>query len=299
VTNRPTDQATNRPSDQVGFLVYWFLAGLLLALLAGDKSPATIVTLLVPLALLAGVAIGRLVEALDRPTLLDNGALYLALLLPVIAFGIAAWLSPSSLFGGRFASLERRIQTVELIVLFVLLLALITLAVRYVLRLRARGTALALGLCALGVLGVLMLHSAWAVGYQISAGEPLALSVTLPKTRLLIGDLDDLAGQLKGQQTEIVVDPALQLPLAWYLREYRNVTYVRLTATPKVPLVLVAQENEAAAKPLLGGYAAQRYRLQAVWTPVAWQGIDWVRWLLYREAPASPGGLEVFLYVKQ
>jgi len=298
-TNRPTDQATNRPSDQVGFLVYWFLAGLLLVLLAGGKPPAALVTLLVPLALLAGVAIGRLVEALDRLTLLDNGALYLALLLPVIAFGIAAWLSPSSLFGGRFASLERRIQTVELIVLFVLLLALITLAVRYVLRLRARGTALALGLCALGFLGVLMLHSAWAVGYQISAGEPLALSVTLPKTRLLIADVDDLAGQLKGNQTEIVVDPALQRPLAWYLREYRNVTYVRLTATPKAPLVLVAQENEATAKPLLAGYAAQRYRLQSVWTAAALPGTDWVRWLLYREAPASPGGLEALLYVKQ
>ena len=298
-TNRPSDQVTNRPTDQLSFLGYWFLAGLLLALLAGDKSPAAIVTLLVPLTLLAGVAIGRLVEALDRPTLLDNGALYLALLLPLIAFGIAAWLNPSSLFGGRFASLERRIQTVELIVLFVLLLALITLAVRYVLRLRARGTALAMGLCALGVLGVLTLHSAWAVGYQISAGEPLALSVTLPKTRTLIRDIDDLAGQLKGNQTEIVVDPALQLPLAWYLREYRNVSYVRLTATPKAPLVLVAQENEAAVKTLLGGYAAQRYRLQSVWTPAAWPGIDWVRWLLYREAPASPGGMEALLYVKR
>jgi len=289
----------SQPTSLAGFLCYWFLAGLLLALLAGAKSPAAIVTLLVPLALLAGVAIGRLVETLDRPTLLDNGALYLALLLPVIAFGIAAWLNPSSLFGGRFASLERRIQTVELIVLFVLLLALITLAVRYVLRLRARGTALALGLCALGVLGVLTLHSAWAVGYQISAGEPLALSVTLPKTRLLIADVDDLAGQLKGNQTEIVVDPALQLPLGWYLREYRNVSYSRLTATPKAPLVLVAQENEAAAKPLLGGYAAQRYSLQSVWTPAAWQVIDWVRWLLYRQAPASPGGLEALLYVKR
>jgi len=299
VTNRPSDQATNRPTDQLSFLGYWFLAGLFLALLAGDKSPAALVPLLVPLALLAGVAIGRLVEALDRPTLLDNGALYLALLLPVIAFGIAAWLSPSSLFGGRFASLERRIQMIELVVLFVLLLALITLAVRYVLRLRARGTALALGLCTLGVLGVLTLHSAWAVGYQVSTGEPLAWSVTLPKTRLLIADVDDLAGQLKGNQTEIVVDPALQLPLGWYLREYRNVSYSRLTTTPKAPLVLVAQENEAAAKPLLGGYAAQRYRLQSVWTPAAWQVIDWVRWLLYRQAPASPGGLEALLYVKQ
>jgi uncharacterized protein (TIGR03663 family) len=290
---------SGQPTSLAGFLGYWFLAGLLLALLAGGKSPAAIVTLLVPLALLAGVAIGRLVEALDRPTLLDNGALYLALLLPLIAFGIAAWLSPSSLFGGRFASLEKRILTVELIVLFVLLLALITLAVRYILRLRAAGTAVALALFALGILGVLTLHSSWAVGYHTSAGEPLALSVTLPKTRLLIADVDDLAGQLKGQQTEIVVDPALQLPLAWYLREYRNVTYVRLTATPKAPLVLVAQENEATAKPLLAGYAAQRYRLQAVWTPAALQGIDWARWLLYREAPASPGGLEALLYVKQ
>jgi uncharacterized protein (TIGR03663 family) len=288
-----------QPTPLAGFLGCWFLAGLLLALLASDKSPAAVVTLLVPLALLAGAAIGRLVEVLDRTTLLDNGALYLALLLPVIAFGIAAWLSPSSLFGGRFASLERRIQTVELIVLFVLLLALITLAVRYILRLRTRGTAIALGLFALGILGVLTLHSSWAVAYHTSAGEPLALSVTLPKTRTLIEDIGDLAGQLKGQQTEIVVDPALQLPLGWYLREYRNVTYSRLTAIPKVPLVLVAQEDEATAKPLLAGYAAQRYRLQAVWTPAALQGIDWVRWLLYREAPASPGGLEALLYVKQ
>jgi hypothetical protein len=50
---------------------------------------------------------------------------------------------------------------------------------------------------------------------------------------------------------------------------------------------------------LLGGYAAQRYRLQAAWTPAALAGIDWARWLLYREAPASPGGLEALLYVKQ
>ena len=63
--------------------------------------------------------------------------------------------------------------------------------------------------------------------------------------------------------------------------------------------MLVAQENEATAKPLLAGYAAQRYRLQSVWTAAALPGTDWVRWLLYREAPASPGGLEALLYVKQ
>jgi predicted membrane-bound mannosyltransferase len=91
-------------------------------------------------------------------------------------------------------------------------------------------------------------------------------------------------------------------PWGWYLRDlpvgYYDMSDPDLTSLG--PLMLVADPNHAVMDPRLRGYVARRFRLRVWWVPDWGKAgpIDWVRWMVFREAWSPTATMDEWLYVK-
>jgi len=268
--------------------VAWAVLGLLIALLSHPHTPATLVVPMVPLTLLAAQGIGRFLASLEWQNAPALVGLAVTLLLVYYAvFGLAN-LVP--LFGGRFASLERQIQTVETVI-GISLLILIFIFIAYLVR-QTGLTGLVQSLCLLllVILVVNMVHQADQVAFYRanSPNEPMVLSPTSVDVKMLVADLKDLA-RLSGTETmAIQVDARYRLPLAWYLRDFRDVRFLGQVGTkPETPVVIAPADQEKTLKTALKGYGSDRYQLRATWTSSQSAVGEWLAWLVQRFQPAA------------
>ncbi|MCX7669935.1 MAG: hypothetical protein N2439_07680, partial [Anaerolineae bacterium] len=78
--------------------------------------------------------------------------------------------------------------------------------------------------------------------------------------------------------------------LRWELRDLPNLRVVKALPTDRAPLAITAADATAAPGPTYGGaeFAVLRW-----WRPDVLRGTEaWVRWLIYREVPATARGSE-------
>ncbi|MDE3076396.1 MAG: NHL repeat-containing protein, partial [Chloroflexota bacterium] len=104
-------------------------------------------------------------------------------------------------------------------------------------------------------------------------------------------------------------------PFAWYLRDYKNMSYVgTLNSPPDQPVVITAADNDAADKSQLSNYVGNRYKLRWWFSedyrdltlPKAAQSITdpamrktlW-NWLTLRETPSPPGSYDFDLWIRK
>jgi hypothetical protein len=199
-------------------------------------------------------------------------------------------MNPSSLFGGRFVSLEKRIQNVTAVVLIVIILGLVAAAAWYAYRLRLKGTLLVIA-SAMGIaLTVFTMHSMWQLNHvdRANATEPIVLRRTAPDVALLLSDLQEVSRRLGDDTISITVDDRVGQPVRWYLRQFLNVSTARVGSATKTPIVIVpADGKDAASKSLGRAYVNQRYRLRSTFAPEA--PLDrWLRWAHVREQVNPP-----------
>lgn len=288
VSVNAVERSWTSPLIPVG--VTWAVLGLLIALLSHPHTPATLVVPMVPLTLLAAQGIGRFLASLkwqDAPAVVGLAA---ALLLVYYAvFGLAN-LVP--LFGGRFASLERQIQTVEMMIgvgLLILLLIFIAYLVRQA---GLTGLLQSVGLLLLVILAVNMVHQADQVAFYRanSPNEPMVLAPTSEDVKILAADLKDLSRLSGTEGMAIQADARYRLPLAWYLRDFRDVRFSGQVGTkPEAPVVIAPADQEKTLKTALKGYGSDRYQLRATWTSPQSAIAEWLTWLVKRFQPAAEG----------
>jgi hypothetical protein len=81
--------------------------------------------------------------------------------------------------------------------------------------------------------------------------------------------------------------------LVWQLRNLRNLTIVNslAEASPANALITPATVNEGLqlGEPYLG----QDFKVNAIWAPVGLPVKELISWLIYREDPTVPAGIEV------
>jgi uncharacterized protein (TIGR03663 family) len=273
------------------FLLYWMVAAAVIYTLAGKKAPGNVLLLVLPLALLASLFIGRFWDQLARAAAWGAEGLFVALSLPVVVY-----------FAIQLAGYASRGQTVYLylaLVAFVVLPTLVALCWLWV----GQGPALRFGGIVLFlVLAMLTVGLSVGLNYHRAADprEPMVAEATSPGMVDLVTTLEQVSShQDRDPHTiAVTVEEAIGPVLAWHLREFKNTRFVeQLSPSVEAPVVITPAEEE---EPTLGGsYVGQRFALQATWNP---QGLTWterVRWLLYREAPTPVKSRGVVLWVKQ
>ena len=302
-----------------GMLAFWAIGGTILLAIGGGTQPQLILLAAVPLCLLGGATLGDLIEGIDWRR---GGAFWAggAGIILCVALALAAWgatlgqvLQPS-----RIPDETGRLLTLLMtVVLFALPLTGAALWFARRITPGAALRALAFGF-ALFLLGF---GFRTAVGLSIyradAANEPLVYNASTPEIRPLMERIMRLARDLTalnrtvadptgGHGLSVAVDPTVEWPTRWYLRDFPNVQIASTAALATgasgvtTPPQLIFRPGDG--KPATSGdYTPQTYKL--TWSYPANQALTgaeqpflrWLNFLVFRNdvAPAASVNMTV------
>lgn len=310
--------ALSSPSLFAVFLIFWMLLNLFLFTLAAEKMPWLLVHVMLPAALLAGLTLGRLAEAVPWRNIAHRGAWIALPLTPLallMAYRVLFYDAPAA------ASLEPFFRVWGMLFLGI---AATVGALYFATRLGARpgwafaGLALAAVLLALGV------RAGWTASYHNGETpvEMLVYTQSAPDVVRIARDVKRLSEQ-SGQGSEIPISvdghSGFSWPWAWYFRNYEFVGYPTYEGpeqpvNPNGGVVLVHVNNESMAHTDLreAGFTQVRRYKHRWWFPesyrnltpgAAWDGLRdrsaWrsaFRYWLFREFDTPLGSEDAYLY---
>lgn len=255
----------------VPFLIFWAWAALVIYSWAGEKMPWLCMQLAVPLHLLAGWTLSRILGA-DWRAIRAKGGLWLLVLVPLLAFSLQAFLAGSP---SRGTSTQEISATIAWLGALAVTLILGGFAWAILRKLDTKDAWRSVGVGALVVLTAATIRFAWMAAFINGdvATEFLVYAQGTPDTALVTRELQSMSRRLSGDLSmKVAYDDDSSWPFVWYLRNFTNAQfYGKKPAGPfDAEAVIVGPENEAAVKPLLGNkYYRRQYRL--VW----WPNQDW------------------------
>jgi uncharacterized protein (TIGR03663 family) len=255
----------------VALLIYWSIAAFCLYSWAGEKMPWLAMHLVVPLDLLAGWTLGRLLGA-DWREIRSRGGLWLLAAVPLFVYLVIRLLGGVNLGG---TSLDELSDTMAWVLTLLTGLALVAVLVDRLGRLRrADGWRLAT-LGPIIVLAAATLRFAWMATFTNAAmaTEFLVYAQGAPDTAIVTRELEDLSKRLTGGlHMTVAYDDDSSWPFVWYLRNFDQAQfYGKQPAGPfDADVVIVGPANEAAVKPFLGNRYYERH-----YTLVWWPDQDW------------------------
>ncbi len=290
------------------FLGWWFFGSIALNLLRSGRTDGEVLVPMVPLTLLAGLALGMLWDSLREEGnwqkegilagvgLIISGYAYISLMSYTRSGGVTFWLPVAG------------------VGLFVLLVALFGIWYEWASSLR--GAALA----ALVVLLVFTIASASRLNnplFTTVAGsrvvdprQPLARAPAAEGLPALMSTLRQLSSWQAGDPylIDIIADRRLGPAVEWQLRRFPNVTWTdglnswpppasadRSDASPE-PARQLGEFSAILAPadvslPLENGYVGQDFAVRAFWSPAGLRGQSLIRWIVLRTA-TSPASVE-------
>lgn len=295
---RTDGEPVARP-DFVLYLSGWAVLAVAVISIGATKQPSEILLALMPLILVAAWSLGWLAEQCGRERVLQTGGIGLAGTFVVMLVAAAAIANPVLLFGGRFETLERQLQIVQAAIVIILCAGIVAVCVWLVMRLGWRASALSLAMTSVCVLSVLGVHSAWTLAYQPGESETLAPESTSVVVRGLAADVAALS-RFTGESAAVIqADPPLAYPLAWYLRDYKKVTWSPVTAPASAGIVVIAADGEKASSAFLAGYLGRRYGLATKWQETISPEASLWGWIANRTALGPVTQTNVVMYVRR
>ena len=308
-------RTADREQTPLIVLAFWAVVAFLLYSLGGDKSPARVVAVIVPLALIAGWYIGswltRLVEEYDVP---DASQLLLTQEMPVYLFAcaLAAFLYlviaefstrgsvlAADLIAAIFGLAQRGIEPAFNGIVLTALIAVAFAAVSF-LAVTTLGWVRAKNL---GIAVVLTLMIAWTFRQSVLVNFSPALNpqewivarTTSLSVRDLENDLKDISRWRANDSHTITVlaDESLGPIVKWYLRDFRNARFV---ANPTMATGIQALVVPANAPAIPGPFMSQRYRLEIARS--ASLQPNFLRWLMFRDI-GNTDYSEAVLWIQQ
>jgi hypothetical protein len=285
-------------------LIAWLVIAVLLAVLRAGRTSGDVLLVVLPLALLGGVALETLADSLRGLRFgAEEGALIL-ILWPVIAYlvlGVAGYANNPNAVPAAAAALNLG----PLTQLIQVALAAVFIAVLVAFFIALSGAEVAVRGATLAILVVLAIMT-WGAGWnaaQNHPGDPREIINGPQATAPTVRDLARDVAKLSADKTTDVTTLALivQSPpddvLAWYLRDLRNARFVSAVDASSAPLVLVT----TGAKPpaLAGSYAGQRFALEREWRLEGRSPEDILKWLVFRRTDLPAPTQQGVLWVKQ
>ena len=272
------------------FLAYWSGIALLIYFIAGARGPGDVLLIVVPLALLAGAFIGRLLEELVAKASWMWEGLFVVLACPVVVH-----------LGLELGSYASRGTSNYLLLAMVAVFILAGLLILYWVSFGPEPTLRAGGLVLLLVLTLVTVGIGCNLNYR-RGSDPHELIMTAPTSRSLFDLVQTLefVSSRKGDARSIpvTVHQGAGPVLAWYLRDFENIAFVdQLSSSIDTPVVIAPAEEQ---EPTLGAnYSGQDFVLTSSWKL---QGLSWsdlLEWLFYRRVRTPVQTTNVILWVKQ
>ncbi len=266
----------------------WSIGALLIALGQPGRQVTDLTLMLTPLALLAGLAIQRLIDALrDRGAWGFEGAVWL-IAAPLIGY-LAVTLSGYATGHNLVGTAQLFGQSLSPLASFAVLTTILTLIVGGVFALAmGLGAVLRAGAATLVVVFALTsIGNAWSVT-QLRPGDPRELHwgpiASSSDVRPLIEAVEAASWRTTGNRDQAPVTVALPQfdpVLAWYLRGFKDIRYSAASGGD-TPIVITPLGDEPLASP--GAYLGAKFVTRATWSPAALDDVALLRWWVYRQA---------------
>lgn len=275
------------------FLAYWALLNLLGFIYASEKMPWLLAPVMLPFILLAGKLLGGLLEKRpwsrqrESPVMHEKKSWLTEVHWPAVSFTIALALVVAVCGGLLLQGLSGDRDVAALLFLGVALLALAA-GLAYVTKRVGKEKRWALfGASLVAVMFGLTVPTAVRAAYA-NADVPVEMLVytqSAPDIPQLMAKIDQLAEETgKGKDLKVLVDSAdgFSWPWAWYLRDYRNVSYPCLTTdagcsglsfTPDADVVLLSERSRNDAAPYMGAYGEPVRYKHRWWFPESYRGM--------------------------
>lgn len=276
------------------FMVGWLAGALLASLLYAGAGPEYALWLVIPLAVLAGDAIARLLQPVVDPYWVVPSWAVPALALAVAALLSIAGINFLGVARNMAAAADPAVAQIEPLRLLLIGMALLLLVILFFLggslwgpRAAWRGIGLGIALM-LGVYGV---SSGWRVAVT-HIDDPRELWHVNPVSRHL-GLLRETVQEASYRQTGTPDQLAFiaQVPedgaVAWQLRDYAGLRYVtavdRRTNAPLIVAPYAFQPEVLGAR-----YVGQDFLVTRTWRTDFLRGLDLPVWVLYGSAQVGP-----------
>ncbi len=285
--DKPRSTVHGQPSTSIFPLLalYWSATSILAYTLAGEKMPWLTVHIALPLILLGGWALGRLVESIPKETWRSRetwGALALLLVFLLSAFRtVGSLLGEASPFHGKdLAALQ---ATSNFIVAF----GAAAISLWGVLRLRAAGKVRQLSAPALltffALLSAFTIHTAFQAAYlnYDQANEYLVYAHSARGVKDVLARVEDLSLRLTdGLDIEVAYDDDTSWPMTWYLRHYRKQRFYGAQPNKDLrtaPVIIVGDNNYGKIEAVVRQDYYRFDYIRMVWPEQDYFGLTWQR----------------------
>lgn len=257
-------------NDLLPLCLWWAAASWVAYTIAGEKMPWLLAHMVLPLCLLGGFGLARLLEAIDWRTIGLRRAAGLAAGTPILlVLGASAVQVP--VFAGR--ELHAQAEMPQWVTSVLLTLGLAVWGVR---TLRRVGWAAGRRLVAVGLVAAAALLTVRTtvrltyVNYDL-ATEPLVYAHGTPDIKRAMAEIELISQRTAGDRAlQVAYDDQSAWPFSWYLRDYPRARSFGAVPTPDelaAPVILVGPRNAAQVEPFVRqGYVKRTYR--AIWWPL-------------------------------
>lgn len=253
----------------VALVLWWSIGTWLAYTVAGEKMPWLLTHIALPMCVLGGWWLGRVIRQIAWADVRASGAVWLTGVAPALLVLVIALLGnlPG---GGR--TLDAVGEVTQWLVMAVIVAALGYLAWRWVTHTTA---ATALRLLAVGGAGLLLLltirftYLLNYVNYDLVT-EYLVYAHGSPDIKRALNEIDLISERTVGARNiTVAYDDDSSWPLSWYMRQYPNTRFYGDNPTSEAmsaPVVIVGPKNYDKVRPYVErDYIRRTYRL--VWWP--------------------------------
>jgi uncharacterized protein (TIGR03663 family) len=270
------------------FLILWNLMTWVAYSSAGEKMPWLTTHFAVPLALVTGWVVGRLIDSLDWRSALRRGGWVLIPIAPVIFAALVQFLSPwvaaspgSRPFSGYgLGQLNATMGFVSALLVLVIALSVLNWVRR---RIGWPSTGRLLAISGLGILVVLTIRTSWLFNYVNFdyATEFLVYAHSTPDVREVMDQIEDISRRTSGDLSlDIGYTADGSYPFIWYLRNYPNASQLpKPPSRPDLekPVIVAGDAEWTDIEPYVGDrFTCHEYNF--LWWPMQdYYGLNWER----------------------
>jgi len=250
------------------FTVWWVISSWAVYTWAGEKMPWLLTHMALPMCVLGGWYLGRLVRRIDWAAAKESQAVWLIAIAPALLFTLWQLVGNVPSFG---RDLEQSNSMLQWVLVLILSMGLVYMAVRW----GSQAGISALRLLSLGIVAVMFLltvrfsYMLTYINYDLVT-EYLVYAHGSPDIKRALGEIDQLSERTVGGRNIVVAyDDESSWPLSWYMRLYPNSKFYGdnpNSDSMASPVIIVGPKNYDKVRPYVArDYVKRVYRL--VWWP--------------------------------
>jgi DNA-binding beta-propeller fold protein YncE len=267
-------QSIGRDQLTAALLGFWVVSSTLAYTVAGEKMPWLTFHIALPMILLSGWALGKLIERIDWQTLFEKRGLLLVTLMIIflISFShvMASMMGDNPPFQGRELP---QLNATNIFFTGILVAAASGWGIAVLLKTWDLGQVGQIGLLtAFAFLAILTARTAFRAAYinYDNATEYLVYAHSASGPKKALAQIEELSQRTTdGLAMVVAYDDETTYPYWWYLRNYPNAKFYGANPTRELrdaPVILVGDNNFAKIEPVVG-QAYYKFDYIRIWWP--------------------------------